>query len=82
MTAKMLDCPFSLQLGINSIQLPIDTLVRLVPQAIYNLGIPVRKPASLIVAGRELFDANPVRHGRQRAAHLGQSTLPVNEERK
>jgi len=48
-------------------------VTRLVPQSVCNLGIPVRKPASLVIAGREVFDATPVRHGLLRAAQLGQS---------
>jgi hypothetical protein len=49
---------------------------------VYNLGIPVRKPASLVIAGRQVFDATPVRQGRLRAAHLGQSVTFSEEERK
>lgn len=72
-SAKMLDCSFPIDLGLTGIKLPINTVVRLVPQSVCNLGIPVRKPASLVIAGREAFDATPVRHGLLRAAQLGQS---------
>ena len=82
MTLKMLDCRFPIELGITSIQLPIETLIGLAPQGLYNLGIPVRKPASLMVAGRETFEATPVRHGRNRAAHLGQQITISHEVRK
>ena len=82
MTAKMLDCSFPIELGITAIKLPINTLAGLVPQTVCNLGIPVRKPASLIIAGREAFEANPVRQGRLRAAQVGQRIAFAGEERK
>jgi flagellar motor switch protein FliM len=82
MTAKMLDCPFPIELGIPAIKLPINTLAALVPQTVCNLGIPVRKPASLIVAGRQTFEANPVRQGRLRAAQVGSQLAFSGEERK
>jgi len=82
MTAKMLDCSFPIELGIPAIKLPINILAGLAPQSVCNLGIPVRKPASLIIAGREAFDASPVRQGRLRAAHVGQQLTFSGEERK
>jgi flagellar motor switch protein FliM len=82
MAAKMMDCTFPIELGIPAIKLPINTLARLVPQSICNLGIPVRKPASLLIAGRESFEANPVRHGSVRAAQVGQPVSVSQEERK
>ncbi len=82
MMAKMLDCPFPIELGISAIKLPINTLARLAPQSVCNLGVPIRKPASLLVAGRESFEANPVRHGRLRAAQVGQPLSFSEEERK
>lgn len=81
-TAKMLDCSCPVGLGLTPITLPIETVVRLAPQSVCNLGIPVRKPASFAIAGREAFDATPVRHGRLRAAQLGQSIPFAAEERK
>jgi flagellar motor switch protein FliM len=82
MIAKMLDCSFPIELGIPQIKLPINTLAGLAPQSICNLGVPVRKPASLMIAGREAFDANPVRQGRLRAAQVGQQLAFSKEERK
>jgi flagellar motor switch protein FliM len=82
MTAKMLDCSFPIELGITAIKLPIKILAGLAPESVCNLGIPVQKPASLIIAGREAFDANPVRHGRFRAAHVAQQLTLSSAERK
>jgi flagellar motor switch protein FliM len=81
-TAKMLECCFPIELGITAIKLPIDILAGLVPQRVCNLRIPVIKPASLIIAGREAFEANPVRQGRLRAAQVGQELAFVREEEK
>jgi flagellar motor switch protein FliM len=82
MAAKMLSCPFSIELGIPTIQLPLNTVAGLVSKTVYNLGIPVRKPASLIIAGRETHEANPVRQGRLRAAQLGEKLAFSADERK
>ncbi len=77
---KMLDCSFPLTLGITKIKLPIPTLMGLAENEICNLGVPVRSPASLMLAGRPTFDANPVRHGRQRAAQVAER-ITIREER-
>jgi len=81
-TAKMLDCSFPMELGITAIKLPINTIAGLVPQSVCNLGVPVRKSASLAIAGREAFDAHPVRHGRLRAAQLGQGLTFSDQEKR
>jgi len=52
MMAKMLECPFPIELGITAIKLPVNTIAGLVPQQVCDLGIPVLKSASLILAGR------------------------------
>ncbi len=81
LAARMLECPFPLQLGVTGIELPIETLMRLAPQGLYNLGIPVRKPAALMLAGRESFEASPVRQGRYRAAQVLRQCPISKEER-
>jgi flagellar motor switch protein FliM len=82
MTAKMLDCSFPIELGITAIKLPFHILAGLTTQSVCNLGSSVRKPASLVISGREAFDATPVRRGNLRAAQLGQSLAFSEEERK
>ncbi len=79
---KMLDCPFGMTLGITEISLPIQTLLELAPGEICNLGIAVRMPASIVIADREVFEAEPVRQGRYRAAQV-RDRIPMNKaERK
>jgi len=78
---KMLDCSFPMTLGITSIKLPIKTLLELTPGTVCNLGVPVRLPASIILAGREAFEAEPVRHGRYRAAQVREK-IAVNKAKR
>ncbi len=78
LSATMLDCAFQVELGIPAIKVAIRTLMHLVPQSICNLEVPVKRPASLLIAGREIFDATPARHGRLRVAQLGRKTILSN----
>ncbi|HVM91877.1 MAG TPA: FliM/FliN family flagellar motor switch protein [Terriglobales bacterium] len=78
---KMLECTFRVSLGVAAIKLPVDRVLKLAPGQVCDLGVPVNQPAALIIAGRDTFDANPVRQGRKRAAHLGQPRLQPIEER-
>lgn len=82
LTERMLDCPFPMTLGITAIKLPVRSLLELKAGEICNLGVTVRLPASVILAGREAFDAEPVRHGRYRAAQVRERIARTKEERK
>ena len=77
----MLDCPFPAMLGLTGIKLPIQTVMTLTSGEVCNFGVPVRLPASLVIAGRETFECNPVRHGHHRAAQVG-AEIAVREERR
>jgi len=79
---KMLDCSFPMTLGITAIKLPIRTLLELTPGEVCNLGVTVRLPASVVLADREAFEAEPVRHGRYRAAQVRERIARTKEERK
>ena len=79
---RMLECPFPLILGIPDIKLRVKTLLELTPGEVCNLGIPVRLPAALVIAGREVFEAEPVRQGRHRAAQVRQPIPTSDAERK
>ncbi len=78
---KMLECSFPVSLGVTAIKLPVDKILGLLPGQVCDLGVPVNQSAALIIAGRDAFDANPVRQGRKRAAHLGQQRMPCAQER-
>jgi flagellar motor switch protein FliM len=79
---RMLDCSFPIALGITAIKLRVRTVLKLNPGEICNLGIAVRRPASLLIAGREVFEAEPVRHGRYRAAQVGQRLATTKPEKR
>lgn len=78
---KMLKCSFRVSLGVTEIKLPVDKIMGLAPGQVCDLGVPVSQSAVLMIAGRDTFDANPVRHGRKRAAQLGQQRLQSAQER-
>ncbi|HXW90244.1 MAG TPA: FliM/FliN family flagellar motor switch protein [Terriglobales bacterium] len=79
---RMMGCSFPITLGITAIKLRVRTLLKLNQGEICNLGIPVRRPASLIIAGREVFEAEAVRHGRYRAAQVGQRLATTKTEKR
>ncbi len=79
---KMLDCSFPMTLGLTAIKLPVRTLLDLNPGDVCNLGVTVRLPASIMLADREAFEAEPVRHGRYRAAQVRERISRAKEERK
>jgi flagellar motor switch protein FliM len=76
----VLECSFPATLGITTIRLPIDKVLSLDPGQVCDLGIPLSEPASLIIAGRDTFEAIPVRRGKKRAAQVGLQRTP-NEKR-
>jgi flagellar motor switch protein FliM len=78
---KMMECSFPASLELTSIELPIQELLALAAGEVCNFGIPARKPASFVIAGREVFEATPVRHTRQRAAQIGEPLLVSEEEK-
>jgi flagellar motor switch protein FliM len=79
---RMLECPFPLILGIPDIKLRVKTVLEFTAGEVCNLGIPVRLPAALVIAGREVFEAEPVRQGRHRAAQVRQRIQTADTERK
>jgi flagellar motor switch protein FliM len=82
MTARVLDCPFPIGLEISAIELPFNTVAKLIPDSVCDLQIPVQKTASLVIAGREAYKATPVRRGSRRAAQVGESVVFSDKERK
>jgi flagellar motor switch protein FliM len=79
---KMSQASFPVTLEVTPIRLSIQSLLKLSPGVLCNLGIPVRKPASLLVAGREVFQGLPVRHGKHRAVQVGDPMVIAVEERR
>ena len=69
----VMDCQFQAEMGIPRIKTNLVRLLELAPGEIFNLRLPLNTPGALLLAGREMFEAYPVRCGQKRAARIGQS---------
>jgi flagellar motor switch protein FliM len=67
---RLLECPFSVELGVNNLRAAVGELSRLIAGQVLPLGATAAQAASLRVAGLELFRAMPVRCGNTRAAQV------------
>jgi flagellar motor switch protein FliM len=67
---RLLECPFSAELGVNELRAAVGELSHLVAGQVLPLGRSATHPASLVVAGVEMFQALPVRCGGTRAAQV------------
>ena len=67
---RLLDCPFSVELGANGVRAKVSELSELVPGQLLSLRRSAAEPASLLVAGVEMFRAVPARCGETRAARV------------
>jgi len=75
----VLDCEFTVEMGIPKIRTELVKLLELAPGEIFNLKLPLNTPGAVLLAGRELFEAYPVRCGQKRAARIGQALQPQPE---
>jgi flagellar motor switch protein FliM len=74
---RLLDCPFDAELIMPSLKVPLRALAELAQGGVLNLGRSSQHPATLVVAGQEMFSARVARHGPRRAAHvLTRSVMP------
>ena len=67
---RLLNCPFAVELTMPSLRVPLRALVGLSPGALLGLGRSSRHPATLLVAGQEMFTATVARRGPLRAAQV------------
>ena len=67
---RLLNCPFPVELGVKEIRVPIRNLTSLIPGELLPLNRSAAEPASLLVAGTEMFRALPARRADLRAARL------------
>jgi flagellar motor switch protein FliM len=78
----VLDCQFQVEMGVPRIKTELAKLLELAPGEIFNLRVPLNTPGAVLLEGRELFEAYPVRCGQRRAARVGQAMQrKVEEER-
>jgi flagellar motor switch protein FliM len=68
---RILDCDFEIASELPSLRVAVRDLVALQPGSVLKLRAPIRNPGVLTAAGKNLFEAVPVRNGTQRAAQLG-----------
>ena len=66
----LLDCPFAVELGVSGLSAPFGDISALAPGQLLPLSRSVGLPASLLVAGVEMFRASPARSAETRAAQV------------
>jgi flagellar motor switch protein FliM len=67
---RLLECPFALELGVSGLRAPVGELSRMEAGQLLPLGRSASRPATLRVAGVEMFRASPARSGDTRAAQV------------
>jgi flagellar motor switch protein FliM len=67
---RLLQCPLAVELGVSGLRAPVGELSQLQTGQLLSLGRSVAQPASLLVAGVEMFRAVPARSGDTRAAQI------------
>lgn len=67
---RLLECPFSVELSVKQLQASVGELSQLAPGQLLPLVRSAAAPASLLVAGVEMFRAAPARSGETRAAQV------------
>lgn len=67
---RLLECPFPVELSAHGLSAAVGELSQLEAGQILSLGRSVAQPASMQVAGVEMFSAVPARSGNTRAAKI------------
>ena len=67
---RLLDCPFTAELGAKDVRIPVAALAELAPGRVLVFVRKADHPASLLVEGRDKFRAVPARCGSTRAARI------------
>ncbi|MGC2447515.1 MAG: FliM/FliN family flagellar motor switch protein [Candidatus Sulfotelmatobacter sp.] len=73
---RLLECPFEIELAARDLALPVSTLAALQSGDVLTFARPATEPASLLVAGIEMFHALPARCAGSRAARVLASATP------
>jgi flagellar motor switch protein FliM len=68
--ARILNCPFGIELGVMGVKVHAQELVSMRPGELLVFRHPVDSPATLLVGEQALFQAFVMRHGRKRVARL------------
>jgi flagellar motor switch protein FliM len=75
---RLLDCRFQAELGAKDVPVPLNALASIAPGDVLSLRRSANEPASLIVAGVEMFQAIPARRGNARAARVLDRIAPAD----
>jgi len=67
---RLLDCPFQVELGARDVRVAVSALAGLAPGVVLPFARNAAEPASLLIAGREMFRALPARCGDTRSARV------------
>jgi len=67
---RLLDSAFQLELGAKDMRVPVGALAGLAPGMILPFARSASEPASLLIAGVEMFRAFPARYGNTRSAKV------------
>jgi flagellar motor switch protein FliM len=78
--ARLLDCPFEAELAMPSLRIHLRSLAELSPGTLLEFGCSTGHPATLFVAGEEMFCASLARRGPVRAAQILSRTQKSDTE--
>jgi len=67
---RLLECPFQAELGAKDMRVAVGALAGLAPGDVLSFARKAAEPASLLIAGQEMFRALPARCGDTRAARV------------
>ncbi len=67
---RLLDCPFQVELGAKDLRVAVSALAEMAPGSLLTFARKANEPASVLIAGQEMFRAAPARWGSTRAARL------------
>jgi flagellar motor switch protein FliM len=75
---RLLECPFQAELGATDVRVAVSELAGLAPGDLLSFARSPAEPASLLIAGQEMFRAIPARCGDTRAARVLAPVSPSN----
>ena len=67
---RLLECPLQAELGAKDVRVAVSALAGLAPGDVLTFARSAAEPASLLIAGQEMFRAFPARCGNTRAARV------------
>jgi len=80
--ARLLQCPFGLELGLTTLSVPLRELAELAPGSLLLLRREVERPSTLLVSGQPMFHAAVARRGPTRVARVIDRCVSHPAERK